>query len=90
MCYLDQKLTQVAEMLNGLQAKGSAADMVYNNIFSGSDLQDLIERLEITGDDAIISLSLNGAQLYQNKKSDTWISIWILNNFSPNQRYQKK
>ncbi len=90
MCYLDQKLTQVAEMLNGLQAKGSAADMVYNNIFSGSDLQDLIERLEITGDDAIISLSLNGAQLYQNKKSDTWISIWILNNFSPNQCYQKK
>jgi hypothetical protein len=35
-------------------------------------------------------LFLDGAQLYQNKKSDTWISIWILNNFSPNQRYQKQ
>ena len=29
-------------------------------------------------------------QLYQNKKSDTWISIWVLNNFSSNQHYQKK
>ena len=38
----------------------------------------------ITGDDTIISLSLDGAQLYQNKTSDTWISIWILDNFSLN------
>ena len=44
----------------------------------------------ITGDDTVVSLSLDGAQLYQNKKSDTWISIWILNNFSPNQHYQKQ
>jgi hypothetical protein len=89
MRYLDQKLTQVAEMLDNLQAEGSE-DMVYDDIFSGSELQDLVERLEITGNDTIVSLSLDGAQLYQNKKSDTWISIWILNNFSPNQRYQKK
>jgi hypothetical protein len=89
MRYLDQKLTQVAEMLDNLQAE-DGADMVYNDIFSGSELQDLVEKLEITGDDTIVSLSLDGAQLYQNKKSDTWISIWILNNISPNRRYQKK
>ena len=89
MRYLDQKLTQVTEMLDNLQADGGA-DMVYNDIFSGSELQDLVEHLKITGDDTIVSLSLDGAQLYQNKKSDTWISIWILNNISPNQRYQKK
>ena len=90
MRYLDQKLTQVTEMLDNLQAEGSTANMVYDDIFSGSELQDLVERLEITGDDTIVFLSLDGAQLYQNKKSDTWISIWILNNFSPNQHYQKK
>jgi hypothetical protein len=66
------------------------ADIIYNDIFSGSELQDLVEHLEITGNDTIVSLSLDGAQLYQNKKSDTWILIWILNNFSSNQCYQKK
>ena len=89
MCYLDQKLTQVAEMLGNLQAEGGA-DMVYDDIFSGSELQNLVECLEITGDNTIVSLSLDGAQLYQNKKSDTWISIWIINNFASNQHYQKK
>ena len=88
MRYLDQKLTHVAEMMDNLQAEGGT-DMVYNDIFSGSELQDLVERLRITGDDTVVSLSLDGAQLYQNKKSDTWISIWIINNFSPNRRYQK-
>jgi hypothetical protein len=89
MRYLDQKLVQVAEMIDNLQAE-DGTDIVYDDIFSGSELQDLVERLKITGDDTIVSLSLDGAQLYQNKKSDTWISIWVLNNFSPNQRYQKK
>ena len=84
MRYLDQKLTQVTEMLDNLQAKGSTENMVYDDIFSGSELQDLVKRLKITGDDTIVSFSIDGAQLYQNKKSDTWISIWILNNFSPN------
>jgi hypothetical protein len=89
MRYLNQKLTQVAEMLHNLEAEGGA-DVIYDDILSGSKLQDLVERLEITGNDTIISLSLDGAQLYQNKKSDTWISIWVLGNFSPNQHYQKK
>ena len=87
MCYLDQKMKQVAEMFNNLQAKGGA-DVIYDNIFSGSEFQDLAEH--INGNDTVVSLSLDGAQLYQNKKSDTWISIWILNNFSPNQHYQKQ
>src|SRR6267142_338263 len=89
MHYLDQKIRQVAEMLDNLQAE-DGGDIIYDDIFSGSEIQDLSEHIKITGNDTIISLSLNGAQLYQNKKSNTWISIWILNNFSPNQRYQKK
>jgi len=89
MRYLDQKMKQVAEMLNNIQAEDSG-DIIYNDIFSGSEIQDLAERINVNGDDTIVSLSLDGAQLYQNKKSDTWISIWILDNLSPNQRYQKK
>ena len=89
MRYLDQKLKQVAEMLDNLQAE-DGGDVIYDDIFSGSEILDLAKRIMITGDDTIVSLSLDGAQLYQNKKSDTWISIWILDNFSPNQRYQKR
>ena len=89
MRYLDQKIKEVAEMLDNLQTV-NGTDMVYDDILSGSEAQDLAERLNITGHDTIVSSSLDGAQLYQNKKSDTWISIWILHNLSPNQRYQKK
>jgi hypothetical protein len=89
MRYLDQKMKEVAEMLGNLQAADSG-DIIYDDIFSGTEMQEIDERIGITGDDTIVSSSLDGAQLYQNKKSDTWISIWVLNNFSPNQRYQKK
>jgi hypothetical protein len=88
MCYLDQKMKQVVEMLDNLQA-GDIGDIIYDNIFSGSEMQDLAEHIKIIGNDTIVSLSLDGAQLYQNKKLNTWISIWILDNFSPNQCYQK-
>ncbi len=76
-------------MLDNLEAE-DGGDIAYNNIFSGSEIQDLAKHIKITSDDTVVSLSLNGAQLYQNKKSDTWISIWILNNFSLNQHYQKQ
>ena len=89
MCYLDQKLKQVAEMLNNLQAE-DGGDVIYGDIFSGSEILDLAKHIMITGNNTIVSLSLDGAQLYQNKKSDTWISIWIPDNFSPNQHYQKR
>jgi hypothetical protein len=88
MRYLDRKMKEIAEMLS--KPGTDAASIVYDDILCGSEMQDLAERIGITGDDTIVSLSLDGAQLYQNKKSDTWISIWILNNFSPSQRYQKK
>jgi hypothetical protein len=85
MCYLDQKMKEVQEMLDGLQ---NNTDIVYDDILSGSEMQELANH--INSDDTIISSSLDGAQLYQNKKSDTWLSIWILNNLSPSQRYKKK
>ncbi len=83
MCYLDQKMKEVAEMLDNLQTE-DGTDIIYDDILCGSKMQDLAERINITAYDTIISSSLDGAQLYQNKKSNTWISIWILHNFPPN------
>ena len=56
-------------MVDNLQAK-NGGDIVYDNIFSGTEMQDLAEWIKITGDDTIVSSLLDGAQLYQNKKSD--------------------
>ena len=33
-------------------------------------------------------LSIDGAQLYRNKKSDCWLYIWIILNLAPDQRYK--
>lgn len=88
MRYLDRKIKEVDEMLSDLGL--DASNIIYNDVLCGTEMQDLAEHIKITGDDTIVSSSLDRAQLYQNKKFDTWISIWILNNFSPNQRYQKK
>ncbi|KAJ3545130.1 hypothetical protein NMY22_g2553 [Coprinellus aureogranulatus] len=65
-------------------------DYVYNDIFSGSDFQEFAERVELTEDDFVVGLSLDGAQLYQNKTSDTWIGVWTVYNYSPKQRYKRK
>jgi len=88
MRYLDRKLRDVAEMLDNLQTD-NGADIVYDDILCGTEAQDLANRINITAHDTLVSSSLDGAQLYQNKKSDTWISIWIIHNFPPDSQYQK-
>ena len=91
MHYLDEKMEEVARMLENIQADDDLGlNIIYDNILSGSEMQELMENIHFTSKDTVISSSLDGAQLYQNKKSDTWLSIWVLTNLSPNQRYKKK
>ena len=47
MHYLNQKLKEVAEMLDNLQAE-DGRDIIYDNIFSGSEIQDLAGHIKIT------------------------------------------
>lgn len=89
MRYLDTKTEEISKMLDNLRTE-DGANVVYDDVLSGNEAQEIAERLGLTGRDTIVSMSLDGAQLYQNKKSDTWISIWMIHNFSPNQRYQKR
>lgn len=87
MRYRDQKTQEILELIETLE---SAEDLVYDDIFSGTDYLDLAERLNLTSDDTTILFSIDGAQLYQSKKSDTWIGIWIIADYSPTLRYKKK
>jgi hypothetical protein len=62
----------------------------YNDIFCGSDYLDNIQNRYIKSGDITLMLSLDGAQLYKNKASDTWIFIWVVLEHSPDMRYKKQ
>ena len=85
--YRDRK---TAEVLRAYNEAENADNLVYDDIFSGNDVQTLCDRLSLTVDDITVSFSLDGAQLYVSKKSDTWIAIWIIDDYDPTTRYKKR
>lgn len=87
MRYREQKIHEFCNTFQGLEDE---LDAIYDDIFCGSDVLDLCEDLKLTSDDTTVIFSLDGAQLYQNKKSDTWIAIWIVTNYNPKTRYRSK
>jgi hypothetical protein len=87
MRYRDEKVAQVFDTLNEIQNDG---DMVYDDIFCGEDFLELVEKFNLTMDDTTVMFSLDGAQLYQNKKSDTWLAIWVITDYNSKTRYQSK
>jgi len=88
MQYRHHKTQEILNKLNDPNLL--AADFVYDDVFSGSDYIRLADNLTLTADDTVVSFSIDGAQLYQQKKSDTWIAIWMINDFDPSTRYKKK
>ncbi|KAG6888043.1 hypothetical protein C0992_009821 [Termitomyces sp. T32_za158] len=89
MGYLDKKIQEVIEKINSLSPEADG-EMIYDDIFCGRDFIEFAERINITSADTLISLSIDGVQLYQNKKSDCWIAIWKVENYSPELRFKEK
>jgi hypothetical protein len=81
MCYWDNKTRKILGTL--------PKNLVYDNIFAGSTFLDLHHCLNLSCDDTTV-IFLDGAQLYQNKKLDTWIVIWIITDYNPKTHYKKK
>ena len=84
--YLHSRANQVIETLN---KNGGALDE-YGDICDGEDMVDCFACGDIGKNDFILMLSVDGAQLYQNKQSDCWIYIWVILNHLPETRYKKK
>jgi hypothetical protein len=82
MLYRDRKTREILERFD--------RDPVYDDIFSGGEFLDFAERVQLGPYETTVTFSLDGAQLYQKKKSDTWIAVWIINNYDPTTRYNKK
>lgn len=63
---------------------------VLDDIYHGSEYLDAVQREEIGYDDTVVMLSLDGAQLYESKRSDCWFYVWVLYDLSPDRRYKKR
>jgi hypothetical protein len=61
---------------------------VYDNVLSGEAYWSTAENGSIREYDTVLMLSIDSAQLYQNKKSDCWIYIWILLDLGPDECYK--
>ena len=44
---------------------------------------------KIHPDDIFVKLSIDAAQIYRDKASDTWFGIWVVPNLSPKLHYKK-
>ena len=87
MGYQERKTKEIFSVLAALE---NDLDNIYDDILCGEDILKLSETLNLTSDDTTVIFSLDGAQLYQDKKSDTWIGIWIIINYDPKIRSRKK
>lgn len=62
---------------------------VTDDIAMGHDYLSAYLAGDIKPNDIVVSISLDGAQLYEKKQSDCWIYVWIIHNLSPDKRYRK-
>ena len=60
------------------------------DLYHGKDYLDAILHGDIDEDDMVMMLSIDGAQLYQNKQLDCWIWIWVIFDYSLDMHYKKK
>ncbi|KAF8476353.1 hypothetical protein DFH94DRAFT_620734, partial [Russula ochroleuca] len=62
----------------------------YNDVCCGSEYLNHVESGQISDSDMLIVLSMDGAQLYCNKVSDTWFGVATLIDLDPEIRHTKE
>ncbi|KAG1873141.1 hypothetical protein F4604DRAFT_1518428, partial [Suillus subluteus] len=86
MCYRNHCTQQIFDELNQM---GGMKD-TYRDFFDGSDYLEAVQEGKIKQEDQVLMFSTDGAQLFPNKASDCWMSIWVVLDRSPDTRYKKK
>ncbi|KAJ7088471.1 hypothetical protein B0H15DRAFT_939305 [Mycena belliarum] len=77
-------------VLAELDANDGVHVSAYKDLFDGSDYLEAVLDGKIKNGDMILMFSIDGAQLYRNKVSDTWMYIWLLFDRTPGIRYKKR
>ncbi|KZT02197.1 uncharacterized protein LAESUDRAFT_631732, partial [Laetiporus sulphureus 93-53] len=81
--------TQLRTIIDGLKSTNGVLEE-WSDIYHGEQIIQAVKRGEIQERDMILMFSIDGAQLYRYKASDTWIYIWVLFDLPPELRYKKK
>lgn len=79
---------KTAEILETVDDDGNLKIPLYEGYLHGTDYLEAVNRGDIKDTDVVLIGSIDGAQLYRNKKSDCWISIWIVAELAPNKRFK--
>lgn len=94
MKYRSEQTATLLEELRVKQTMDSYGDFIcgsdYLNSLSKDQFADTAGTKLISNHDICLMLSLDGAQLYQNKASDCWIFIWVIYELAPDKRYKKR
>jgi hypothetical protein len=61
---------------------------IFDDILCGDAYLDLVDKGDVGEHDTVLMFSIDGAQLYESKKSNCWIYIWILVDLAPDKRYK--
>jgi hypothetical protein len=77
------------EIMEELEQNGGLL-ATYNDFLHGTDYLKAVADGRIKSTDVVLMFSIDGAQLYRNKKSDCWIAIWVIFDHSPDGRYKVK
>jgi hypothetical protein len=79
--------TRTRQLLEEIQANGGVLD-VYEDFLSGSEYLNAFTKGQIEDHDTALLFSLDGAQLFEQKTSSCWISIWVILDIDPEGRYK--
>ncbi|GJE92186.1 hypothetical protein PsYK624_083390 [Phanerochaete sordida] len=93
MRYRRDATAKLLSQLNGVSDDGTPSRSLpsaFDDYIHGSEYLEAIDRGDIKDTDTVLLMSLDGAQLYQNKVSDCWIYLWVVLDHSPDVRYKKK
>jgi len=91
MSYRRQKTEELLRERDELQRERDESpgiSEIYDDVLSGAAYLDAVEDGSIGEDDIVLMLSMDGAQLYQHKRSNCWIYIWIILDLAPDERYK--
>lgn len=62
---------------------------IFDDFDTGSDFINAMTSGKVTPNDTVLMISVDGAQLYRNKKSDAWFGIATNGSLSPEKRFTK-
>ncbi len=84
----DYRQSKTREIIQSLRDNAGILS-AYEDFFHGSDYLEQVQNGNITDNDIVLMFSIDGAQLYTHKISDCWIYLWVILDFSPQERYKK-